>query len=91
MEISNVLIEHISFVRVLAIAGIIGMTDKELADELGTEKDTVRMFRSFRTSILVAPWMAMNINNFLYKNSHLLKGLSDGIANLDYLIGREDQ
>lgn len=90
MEIANVLIEHISFVRVLAIAGIIGMTDKELADELGTEKNTIKMFRNFRTSILVAPWLAMNINNYLYENSHLLKGLSDGIASLDYLIGREE-
>lgn len=90
MEISNVLIERISFVRVLALAGIIGMTDEQLSDELGTETDTVRMFRSFRTSILVAPWLAMNINNFLYKNSHLLKGLSNGIESLDYLIGRED-
>ncbi len=81
MEIQNKMMSRIDFIRVVAIAGILGMTDEELALEFGTETDAIRMFRTLRTDILVAPWLANNIAHFLYKNSHLLIGVSDGLGN----------
>lgn len=81
MDIPNAFVDHISFVKILAIEGILGMTDEELAKEIGTDKDVIRMFRHFRTDILVAPWLANNMAHFLNKNSHLLIGVSDGLGN----------
>ncbi|WP_419154661.1 hypothetical protein [Weissella bombi] len=81
MNIPNVMIEHINFIRVVAIAGIKGMSDEELATELGTLPNTIKLFRSFRSDILVAPWLASNLQQFLHKNSHLLIGVSDGLGN----------
>ena len=81
MNIPNEMIEHINFIRVVAIAGIKGMSDEELANELGTLPNTIKLFRSFRSDILVAPWLANNLHQFLQKNSHLLIGVSDGLGN----------
>lgn len=81
MDIPNAFVDHMSFVRVLAIAGILGMTDEDLAIEIGTKPSVIKMFRNFRSEILVAPWLANNIAHFLDKNSHLLMGVSDGLGN----------
>ncbi|MGO3468441.1 MAG: hypothetical protein ACTIMJ_03785 [Weissella hellenica] len=83
MEIQNKMMSRIDFIRVVAIAGILGMTDEELALELGTETDAIRMFRTLRTDALVAPWLSNNLHKFLNKNSHLLIGMSDGLGNLN--------
>ena len=81
MDIPNAFVSHMSFVRVLAIAGILGMTDENLAKEIGTEPSVIKMFLNFRSDILVAPWLANNITYFLDKNSHLLIGVSNGLGN----------
>ena len=81
MDIPNVFISPLNLVRVLAIIGIKGITDSELASEIGTYPATIRMFRTYREGMLVAPDMAVHINEFLDKNSHLLIGVSDGLGN----------
>lgn len=81
MDIPNAFVDHISFVKILAIAGILGMTDENLAKEIGTEPSVIKMFRNFRSGILVAPWLANNMAHFLDKNSHLLIDVSDGLGN----------
>lgn len=81
MDIPNVFISQINLARVLAIIGIKGITDNELASEIGTHTDTIRMFRTHRKGMLVAPYMAVRINEFLDKNNHLLIGVSDGLGN----------
>jgi hypothetical protein len=81
VDIPNAFVDHMSFVRVLAIAGILGMTDEDLAIEIGTKPSVIKMFRNFRSEILEAPWLANNIAHFLDKNSHLLMGVSDGLGN----------
>lgn len=81
MDIPNIFISQINLARVLAIIGIKGITDSEFASEIGTYPDTIRMFRTHREGMLVAPDMAVRINEFLDKNSHLLIGVSDGLGN----------
>ncbi|MFH7308597.1 hypothetical protein [Weissella paramesenteroides] len=81
MDIPNAFIDHGSFVKILAIAGILGMTDEGLAKEIGADPSVIKMLRNYRSDILVAPWLANNMTHFLNKNSRLLIGLSDGLGN----------
>jgi hypothetical protein len=64
------------------IQGVEGLYDEELADQLGIHVEAIAMMRvAMWTGLLVAPWLFVNVTNWLHEKRALLSEVSNALGN----------